>query len=130
MQRYAFWSDDGVSDFATKFIARVAPNIAMQQSSLCTTCREIPFEWLLEDVDRSYFLFETTRLLMNRQNNCELCGLILRSIPAEIVSNDYKGNIILALSPRFLIIDGEYDFKCKFRVLLRLFADAGKQRPL
>jgi hypothetical protein len=130
LQRSAFWSDDGVSDFAAKFIARVTPNIAMQQSPLCTTCREIPFEWLLGDVDRSYFLFENTQLLIDRQNNCELCGLILRSILAEIGPKDYEGNIILALSPRFLIIDGEYNFKRKFRVLLRLFADAGKQRPL
>jgi hypothetical protein len=103
----------------------------MQQSPLCIACREIPLEWLLEDVDRSYFLFETTQLLIDRRDNCELCELILRSIrTAEIDSKDYKGNIILALSPRFLIIDGEYDFECKFRVLSRLFADAGKQRPL
>ena len=60
-----------------------------------------------------------TKLLIDRQNDCQLCGLILRSIPAEIGSKDYKGNIILALSPKYLIIDGECNLKREFRVLLR-----------
>jgi hypothetical protein len=64
---------------------------------------------------------------MEHQNECELCGLILQSIRAEIDFQDFKGIIVLALSPKFLIIDGEDKLKLKFRVFLRLFADAGKQ---
>jgi hypothetical protein len=120
-----------ISDFAAKFAARFAPNIAMQQQSpLCMACREIPFDFLLKDVQRCFFLFETTEPLIDPQNNCELCRLILQSIRAQIDFNNFKGSIAIALSPRFLIIDGIHQLELEFRVSLRLFVDARKQRAL
>jgi hypothetical protein len=76
----------------------------------------------LEDITRSFILFETIQPLENQ--NCELCGLISQSIHAKIGSlENVNGYIELALSPKFLIIDG---FN-KSSVLLRLFANAGKK---
>ena len=115
-----------ISDFAAKFAAGFAPN-AIRQSLLCIVCRKIPLEWLLENIKYSFIFSETIDWLIEHQNECELCGLILQSIQAKTKFRDFKGIIVLALSPKFLIIDGEDNLKLKFRVFLRLFADAGKQ---
>ena len=115
------------SDFAAKFAEGHAR--PMQQSPLCEACSKIPLKWLLEDIARSFVLFETIKPLINQQN-CELCRLISQSIQAKIGSLEkVNGYIALALSPKFLIIDGEPGFE-KSRVLLRLFANAGKKRAL
>jgi hypothetical protein len=59
--------------------------------------------------------------------NCELCRLISQSIQAKTGSlENVNGYIALALSPKFLIIDGEHGFD-NSRVFLRLFANAGKK---
>jgi hypothetical protein len=116
-----------VSDFTAKFAKGHAR--PMQQSRLCEACCKIPLKWLLEDTTRNFVLFETFKPLINQQN-CELCRLISQSIQAKIGSLEkVNGYIALALSPKFLIICGEYGFH-KYRVFLRLFANAGKKRAL
>jgi hypothetical protein len=101
----------------------------MQQSPLCEACSKIPLEWLLEDIARSFVLFETIQPLMNHQN-CVLCRLISQSMRAKMGSlEEVTGYIALSLSPKFLIIHGEHGFP-KSRVFLRLFANAGKKLAL
>jgi len=113
------------SDFAAKFAEGHAR--PMQQSPLCEACCKIPLKWLLEDLTRSFILFETIKPSINQ--NCKLCGLISQSIQAKIGSLEkVNGYIALALSPKFLIIDVEHFNKSS--VLLRLFANAGKKRAL
>jgi hypothetical protein len=110
------------SDFAAKFAKKHAR--PMPQSPLCEACCKIPLKWLLEDISRSFILFETIKPLTNQ--NCELCKLISQSIHTKIGSLEkVNGYITLALSPKFLII--HFD---KSSVLLRLFANTGKKRAL
>ena len=113
------------SDFAAKFAEKHAR--PMQQSPLCEACCKIPLKWLLEDITRSFILFETIKPSINQ--NCKLCGLISRSIQAKVGSLEkVNGYIALALSPKFLIIDMKPFGKSS--ILLRLFANAGKKRAL
>ena len=51
------------SDFAAKFAEGTAR--PMQQSPLCEACCKIPLKWLLEDITRSFILFETIKPLIN-----------------------------------------------------------------
>ena len=116
-----------VSDFTAKFAEGHAR--PMQQSPLCQACCKIPLKWLLGDIARSFILFENITPLIDQQN-CELCRLISQSIQAKIGSLEkVNGYIALALSPRFLIIDGKRGFH-NSRVFLRLFANAGKKRAI
>ena len=124
-----FWSRhtevEEASDFAAKFAEKHA--CPMQQSLLCEACCKILLKWLLEDITRSFILFETIKPLTNQ--NCELCGLISQSIRAKIGSLEkVNGYIALALSPKFLIIDMEPFGKSS--IILQLFANAGKKRAL
>jgi len=113
------------SDFAAKFAEKHAR--PMQQSPICEACCKIPLKWLLEDIARSFILFETIEPLINEQY-CELCRLISQSIRAKDSLKNVNGYIALALSPKFLIIDMEHFDKSS--ILLRLFANAGKKRAL
>jgi hypothetical protein len=114
------------SDFAAKFAEGNSP---MQQSPLCEACSKIPLKWLLEDIARSFVLFETIQPLINNQN-CELCRLISQSIQAKMGSlEEVTDYISLSLSPKFLIIQEELTFR-KPCVFLRLFVNAGKKLAL
>jgi hypothetical protein len=113
------------SDFAANFAEKHAR--PMQQSPLCEACCKIPLKWLLEDVTRSFILSETIKPLTNQ--SCDLCGLISQSIQAKVGSLEkINGYIALGLSPKFLIINMEHFVESS--VLLRVFADAGKERAL
>jgi hypothetical protein len=115
-----------VSDFTARFAKEHTP-IPMQQSRLCEACCKIPIKWLLEDIARSFILFETIEPLINEQY-CELCRLISQSIRAKDSLKNVNGYIALAFSPKFLIIDVDDGFDKS--PLLRLFANAGKKRAL